>query len=99
MDFYKRQKPVRFQRFFKVLAESPDFPAPVMVYRPGQVRPELVQRFRTSMLSAHETPEGRDTLQLWRLKRFMDVPADYDQLADETAKRFPPPPAAARTDP
>lgn len=91
LEFYKRQKPVRFQRFFRVLMESPDFPAPVMIYRTGQVRQELVQRFRTSMLSAHQTPEGRDTLQLWRLKRFLDVPADYDQLAEETARRFPPP--------
>ncbi|MCS6977499.1 MAG: phosphate/phosphite/phosphonate ABC transporter substrate-binding protein [Gemmatales bacterium] len=99
LEFYKRQKPVRFQRFFRVLMESPDFPAPVMIYRTGQVRPELVQRFRTSMLSAHETPEGRDTLQLWRLKRFLDVPADYDRLAEETAKRFPPPSEPARPKP
>jgi ABC-type phosphate/phosphonate transport system substrate-binding protein len=96
LEYYKRQKRVRFQRFFKVLLESPPFPAPVMVYLPGQVRQDLVQRFHKSMLAAHESPEGRDTLQLWRLKRFLDVPPDYASLAEETARRYPRSPEAGQ---
>lgn len=91
LDYYKSQNPVRFQKKLKVLAESPEFPAPVMIYKPATVRPQLVDRFRTSMRSAHTTPEGRDTLQLWRLKQFVDVPADYEEVADRIAKRYPRP--------
>jgi ABC-type phosphate/phosphonate transport system substrate-binding protein len=91
LDFYKKDKPVRYDRFLRVLAESPEFPAPVMVYRPGKVKTDVLERFRNAMLTAHESEEGKDTLNLWRLKRFVEVPANYEQTADEIIKRYPPP--------
>lgn len=91
LTYYKEQQPVRYEKFLKVLAESPEFPAPVMVYRPDKVKPDVLARFRDAMLSAHQSEEGKDTLFLWRLKRFVDVPANYDQMAQDIIKRYPPP--------
>lgn len=90
VNVYKAQKPGRFNRL-RILEESPDFPAAVLVYRTEADRAAERQKFRDALLKAHETPEGRQTLTLWRLSSFQEVPKDYEGVVDAIVKKYPPP--------
>lgn len=88
-DLYQEMKPVRAKRL-KVVVESPPFPAPVLILRPSPtVDTKLVERFVNAMLKVHESDAGRQTLTLWRLRRFEQVPQDYTQQLDAVAKKYP----------
>ncbi len=90
METYRQRKPGRFNRL-RVLAESPPFPAAVIIRRPGTRRADEIEKFRASLLTSHETIEGRQTLNLWRLTAFQEVPQDYERQIAEIVKRYPPP--------
>jgi ABC-type phosphate/phosphonate transport system substrate-binding protein len=89
MEVYRQRKPGRFARL-KVLHESPGFPTAVVVYRPVAGREETVRQFREAMLKANQTREGRQTLTLWRLTGFREVPKDYEKIVDDIVKHYPP---------
>lgn len=88
METYRERKPGRFKRL-RVLTESPPFPAAVIIRRPGTGRAAEVDKFRSSLLASDQTPEGRQTLNLWRLTAFQEVPKDYEKLVEEIVKQYP----------
>ena len=75
----------------RTLAESPAFPATVFVYDPRGADPQVLAKFRDSLLSANQTAEGKQTLTLWQLTAFQPVPADYEKLVSDIVKVYPPP--------
>jgi ABC-type phosphate/phosphonate transport system substrate-binding protein len=93
LDCYKRRKPGRFAKL-KELHRSEVFPTAVVAYRPGAVDEPRLERFRAGMLSANQSPRGRQLLTLWRITGFEPIPADYESLLTAIGKSYPPPVAA-----
>ncbi|GBD36505.1 hypothetical protein HRbin36_01630 [bacterium HR36] len=92
-EVYQQQRPGRFKRL-RQLESSPDFPMPVVAYKPQTELEQAVEEFRKALLTAKETPEGRQTLVLWRIEGFKEPPADYEDQAAKIAKIYPLKPAA-----
>lgn len=86
---YRDRKPVRAERLRQV-HESVPFPPAVLAYKKGQVNEEVLQRFRDALLKAHEGPEGRQTLTLWRISSFEPVPKNYEEMIQAIGKEYPP---------
>ncbi|MCS7166475.1 MAG: PhnD/SsuA/transferrin family substrate-binding protein [Gemmatales bacterium] len=93
MEVYQQQRPGRFKRL-RALESSPEFPMPVVAYKPQKGLEDVVESFRQSLLTAKETPEGRQTLVLWRIEAFQDPPADYEEQAAKIAELYPFKPAS-----
>jgi ABC-type phosphate/phosphonate transport system substrate-binding protein len=87
---YEDQRPGRYRRL-KVIAESVDFPPPVVVYQTKGANEERIKRFADGMLKANQTTEGQQTLTLWRLKGFETLPLDYDQQLEAILRKYPKP--------
>jgi len=87
-EVYQSRKPGRYNRL-RVLAESIPFPPGTVVYRPAQGREMELARFREALLKCDETPEGRQTLILWRLEGFREVPPDYEQIVEAAGSKYP----------
>lgn len=87
-DVYREQRPGRFKRL-RQLESSPEFPMPVVAYKPQTELEQAVQEFRKALLTAKDTPEGRQTLVLWRIEGFQEPPADYEEQAAKIAKIYP----------
>jgi ABC-type phosphate/phosphonate transport system substrate-binding protein len=90
LEWYKKQKP-GCHTWLKVVQESEDFPAGVIVYSPTVVDKETAERIRSALIRAPETAQGKELLSTLRLTGFERVPADYDQELAAIAKAFPPP--------
>jgi ABC-type phosphate/phosphonate transport system substrate-binding protein len=90
MNSYKRRKPGRFAKL-KELAKSPQFPAGVVVYQPSQWNDADLKSIRGALLNAHQNPEGRQLLTLWRLTGFEPVPMDYEKMLGTIDKAYPEP--------
>jgi ABC-type phosphate/phosphonate transport system substrate-binding protein len=87
-DVYQDRKPGRAKRL-RVLEESPEFPASVIVYNELESNEENQKKFRDNLVNADKTREGRQTLNLWHISGFQDVPKDYEQEVDAIVKRYP----------
>jgi ABC-type phosphate/phosphonate transport system substrate-binding protein len=87
-ECYQRRKPGRFAQL-KALATSAVFPAAVVAYHPGSLDEETLKRFKDGMISANQSPMGRQLMTLWRLTAFEPVPADYDQTVAAILKVYP----------
>jgi ABC-type phosphate/phosphonate transport system substrate-binding protein len=86
---YRKRYPEYFAKV-KVLQHSEAFPSAVIAYYPGTLSDELVERFRTGMLGAKASPQGRQMMQLCRITSFEEVPDDFDHMLDDIAKAYPP---------
>jgi ABC-type phosphate/phosphonate transport system substrate-binding protein len=89
LELYRSQYPEYFAKI-KVLLQSEAFPCAVIAYYPGKLSQSQLERFREGMLSAKETQQGRQMMQLCRISRFEDVPDDFDQMLADIAKAYPP---------
>ena len=81
-----------FDKFLKVLVQSEEFPPPVIVFKEGGLQPEMIKKFRAGLAIAHESPEGRDILQMWQIDCFVPVPESYSASLTDSLKRYPLPP-------
>jgi ABC-type phosphate/phosphonate transport system substrate-binding protein len=90
LESYRSQYPEYFAKV-KVLLQSEAFPCAVIAYYPGKLSQELLDRFREGMLSAKDSRQGRQMMQLCRISSFEDVPDDFDKMLDDIAKAYPPP--------
>jgi len=87
---YRRRKPGRFAKL-KELVKSPQFPAAVVIYRPGWWQEADLKSIRDALLTAHHNPEGRQLLTMWKLTGFQEVPDDYEQRLAKIADAYPSP--------
>lgn len=88
LDVYRERKPGRFKRL-RVLEESPAIAPTVIVYNIFEANDEVIKNFRESLFSADQTAEGKQTLNLWRISGFQDVPRDFDSQVADLIKRYP----------
>jgi ABC-type phosphate/phosphonate transport system substrate-binding protein len=75
----------------KVLAKSEAFPPTVIACKKGALSDEAVQRVRTGLLTAHEASKGAKLMNLIRIDKFDEVPADYDDQLKACRKVYPAP--------
>jgi ABC-type phosphate/phosphonate transport system substrate-binding protein len=90
LALFKDLLPGRFKRL-KILAQSPPFPPPVVVYRMGALRPELLKKFQNGMLKISKSEKGREELSNFGILRFQAVPKDFQKTLTEIGKAYPPP--------
>jgi ABC-type phosphate/phosphonate transport system substrate-binding protein len=86
---YRTRYPEYFAKV-KVLQHSEAFPCAVIAYNPGKFSEELVERFRTGMLGAKSSPQGRQMMQMCRITSFEEVPPHFAQMLEDIAKAYPP---------
>lgn len=86
---YRKQYPEYFAKL-KVLQQSESFPCAVIAYYPGTLSEELLERFRTGLLGAKSSRQGRGMMQMCRITSFEEVPADYEQMLTDIARAYPP---------
>jgi len=89
LEAFKRRKPGRFKQL-KEVAKSEPFPPAVVTYVEGVLSDATLQRFREGMVNSSKKEKGQTLLTLFRLSGFETVPADFDKVLDETAKKYPP---------
>ena len=90
LSAYRKQYPEYFAKL-KVLQQSESFPCAVIAYYPGTLSEELIERFRTGLLGAKSSRQGRMMMQMCRITSFEEVPADYEQMLSDIARAYPPP--------
>jgi ABC-type phosphate/phosphonate transport system substrate-binding protein len=86
---YRKQYPDYFAKL-KVLQQSESFPCAVIAYYPGTLSEELLERFRTGMLGAKSSRQGRQMMQMCRITSFEEVPENYEQMLTDIARAYPP---------
>lgn len=87
---YRKQYPQYYAKV-KDLQQSEPFPCAVIAYYPGTLSEELAERFRTGMLAAKASRQGRQMMQMCRITSFEEVPADFEQMLSDIVKAYPPP--------
>jgi ABC-type phosphate/phosphonate transport system substrate-binding protein len=85
---YQRRKPGRIAKL-KELLKSPQFPAAVVIYRPGWWQEPDLKSIRDALLNAHQNPEGRQLLIMWKLTGFQEVPENYEESLASINKAYP----------
>jgi ABC-type phosphate/phosphonate transport system substrate-binding protein len=86
---YKRRKPGRFAKL-KELEKSATFPAAVVAYRPDKWNDADLKSIKDALLNAHQNPEGRQLLTMWKLTGFEEVPEDYEKQLKSIVQVYPP---------
>ena len=87
---YRDVKPGCFARL-RILKTSDVFPSAVVAYKQGAVSDEMLNRFRTGMISANRNERGRDLMNLWKITSFEAAPADYGETVASIVKAYPAP--------
>jgi ABC-type phosphate/phosphonate transport system substrate-binding protein len=93
LSAYRKQYPEQSAKV-KNLIESESFPCAVIAYYPGILPDNLLDQFRTGMLTAKESRRGQQMMHLCRITSFEDVPNNFDKMLEDIAKAYPPPPAS-----
>lgn len=91
LNTYQKQYPEQFTKI-KDLLRSETFPCAVIAYYPGFLPDNLLDQFRSGMLTAKDSRQGRQMMHMCRITSFEDVPDDFDKLLDDISKAYPPPP-------
>jgi ABC-type phosphate/phosphonate transport system substrate-binding protein len=91
-EHYQSIKPGSFARL-KVIEESEAFPPGVIAYRAGGLAEPKLGRFRAGLVNAAKSPRGRDTMALFGITSFDEVPGDFDQTLAAIRKAYPAPAA------
>ncbi len=87
---YRKKYPEYFAKV-KVLQQSEEFPCAVIAYYPEALSEELLERFRSGMLAAKTTRQGRAMMQMCRITSFEEIPADFEPMLTAIAKAYPAP--------
>jgi len=87
---YRKQYPDYFAKV-KVLQQSEAFPCAVIAYYPGSLSEELAERFRSGMLAAKSTRQGRAMMQMCRITSFEEIPDGFERMLTNIAKAYPAP--------
>jgi ABC-type phosphate/phosphonate transport system substrate-binding protein len=74
----------------RTLMKSETFPTGAIVYKEGGMPEADLLKYKTGLITAHQTTAGTQLMMLWKMSRFEVVPADYHQLLTNIAKAYPP---------
>jgi len=89
-DRYQARKPGRAAAL-KVLEKSAPFAPTVVAFHDGALDEATQRNFRSALLRAADSADGRQVLTMWKLTGFERVPRDYDQQLEDILKVYPPP--------
>ena len=90
LSAYRERYPQYFAKV-KVLQQSEQFPCAVIAYYPGTLSADMIERFRSGMLAAKSSRQGRQMMQMVRISSFEEVPDDFDRMLSDILKAYPPP--------
>ena len=91
LAFYQEVRGPVFEKNLRILVQSEVFPPAVIVYKPGVVDQAVVDQFKSGLLKAHTTADGRDLMKSWDMTAFEPASKDYDQRLGELLKSYPAP--------
>ena len=75
----------------KVLAQSKELPAAVVVYRAGALDAKTVQQLKDGLIGCVNTPAGRTFAMFWQLKGFAEVSPAYKAQVKDALETYPEP--------
>jgi ABC-type phosphate/phosphonate transport system substrate-binding protein len=90
LEEYEQIKPGCFARL-RVIKQSEPFPPAVVVYRDGALDAATLQKFRDGMISANQSPRGRDIMSIFKMTAFEPVPDNYAQMIADIVRHYPAP--------
>lgn len=85
---FRTRKPARYAKL-KEIAKSPAFPATVIAYCEGKLDESTRDLLKGALLDLGKSEGGKQTLLLWKMTAFENVPQDYDQDLRAIEKRYP----------
>lgn len=89
LNAYRKKYPEQSARVKEVLS-SETFPCAVIAYSPGILPDNLLEQFRSGMMAAKDSKQGRQMMNMCRVTSFEDVPEYFNRMLDEIAKAYPP---------
>jgi ABC-type phosphate/phosphonate transport system substrate-binding protein len=89
LDAYRKKYPEQVAKVRELLS-SETFPCAVIAYYPGILPDNLLEQFRSGMMAAKDSKQGRQMLNMCRITSFEDVPQDFNKMLDNIAKAYPP---------
>lgn len=95
LEAFKRRKPGRFAKL-KPIAQSAPFPPPVILYKDKDLDNATLEKFRNGLIKASTKERGQKMLTMFHLTGFETVPDDFGKVLEETRKKYPAEPAAAK---
>lgn len=75
----------------RVLAESEEFPATVLIYKKGAVPDDVLKKIHDGFLTAHENKKASTLMSAIHIERFAEVPSGYDDALKACRKAYPTP--------
>lgn len=90
LDRYKKGNASR-AGLLRVVAESEAFPPGVIAYFPSKVVEAEVKKLREALVTAKDTPRGKQSLQILKLATFEETPGDFEATLKAIVKAYPPP--------
>lgn len=75
----------------RVLAESEEFPATVLVYKKGAIPDEVLKKIHDGFLTAHNNKKATPLMTAIHIERFDEIPAGYDDALKACRKAYPTP--------
>jgi ABC-type phosphate/phosphonate transport system substrate-binding protein len=87
---YRKQFP-QYSAKVKDLQQSEAFPSAVIAYYPGVLSEGLLSQFRSGMLAAKSSSQGRQMMKMCRITSFENVPDDFEEMLADIVKAYPPP--------
>ena len=63
----------------------------MVAYRPDKWNDDDLKTIKDALLNAHQNPEGRQLLTLWKLTGFEPVPEDYEKQLKSIIEFYSPP--------
>lgn len=89
LDEYREAFPGR-ARYLRVLSESEPFPCGVLACYEGKISEGQLKKIRDGLLSARETPRGREVLKSLRITGFELPPEDHADTLSAIVQAYPP---------
>jgi ABC-type phosphate/phosphonate transport system substrate-binding protein len=75
----------------RVLAESDEFPATVLIYKKGAIPDNVLKKIHDGFLSAHESKKSSGIMTAIHIERFDEIPAGFDNALKASRKGYPTP--------
>lgn len=75
----------------RVLSQSAEFPAAVMVCKKGAIEEAALKKIRDGFMAGHENAKAKRVLTAIHIEKFDAVPSDYDDRLKECLKAYPKP--------
>ncbi len=90
LEEYEQFKPGCYARL-KVIKQSEPFPPAVVAFYEGALEADTLKRFRDGMITANQSPRGRDMMSIFKMTAFEPVPENYEHQVAEILRHYPRP--------